>query len=92
MVVSNLLQADIFFFIATLGLLAVAAGVVVALLYLIKILRDFKAITTQLREFDWQEGIVPVAIALIRSVFKSKKKPLSKSFQHHDRTKTTEAS
>lgn len=88
----NLLQADIFFFIATLGLLAVAAGVVVVLVYLIKILKDFKTITTQLREFNWSEGIVPVAIALIRSTFKSKKKPLAKSFQHHDRTKTTEAS
>lgn len=46
----TLIHADIFFFVTTIAVVVVAAVFTVALIYLIKILRDVKEVTQKVRE------------------------------------------
>ncbi len=47
---STLVHADIFFFVTTIAVVVVAAVFTAALVYLVKILRDLKEVTAQVRE------------------------------------------
>ena len=46
----TLIHADIFFFVTTIAVMVVAAAFTVVLIYLVKVLRDVKSITEQVRE------------------------------------------
>lgn len=47
---NTLIQADIFFFVSTIALVVISIGLVVAVLYVIKILRDVSEVSTKVRE------------------------------------------
>lgn len=46
----TLIHADIFFFISSVALVLVAVGVIIALVYVIKILRNVSAVSDKVKE------------------------------------------
>lgn len=48
----TLIHADIFFFISTIALVLVGAGIVIALVYAIKILKNIKYISDRVRDIS----------------------------------------
>lgn len=47
---TTLIHADIFFFISTIALVLVSVGIIVALVYLIKILRNVSEVSDKVKE------------------------------------------
>ena len=46
----NLIHADIFFFISTIALVVVSVGLIIALVYVIKILRNVSEVSDKVKE------------------------------------------
>ncbi|MES2436642.1 MAG: hypothetical protein V4519_01405 [Patescibacteria group bacterium] len=46
----TLIHADIFFFITTVSLVVISLGLVIAIIYLIKILRDISAVSHKVKD------------------------------------------
>ena len=66
---NSLLKADIFFFVTALAVVVIAAILAVVLVYLVRILRDFKTISTKLKE---QTDLVSEDISDLRHKIRQK--------------------
>ena len=76
MYMEALVRSDIFFFITTIAVVAVAAGFIIVLIYIVKILRDVRYISRRLKE---ESDVIIEDVEALRTFLKKEGKKASRA-------------